>query len=392
MGTSADAAATSQPWVGLRSAARREASIVAGFASRQHGQALEVQRLAQLFERRHPPQLPALGVGRCGYERVLRVLRGQLRKPSLVAPEGGPDFDARATPLREDLLQGCRSPDLLRDDDLGRDTGRDAVVAKAELLDDRLEVLAGDVLELEAVAVDEPPVPQREDLHRCTVAVNREPDHVDRLGPALRCGLALGEMTHGEEPVAIPGGVFETLLGSRDRHLALELGGDRLRVSREEVDHAVDDPAVLLRRDLAHARGETAVDVVVEAGDPRVPAWTRPLTRAKAEGAVEHVERLAHLLRVRIRAEVHDAAAVPLAREHHARVLVLERYRDVRERLVVAKADVEGRPMTLDEALLEVERLSLGARDDRLHVGDSLDELNRAEPRVAGPLEVAADA
>ena len=360
--------------------------------SMRTGQALEVERLAQLFERRHPPQLPALGVRRGGYECVLRVLRRELREPPLVASEGRPHLDARAAPLREDLLERCRPPDLLRDDDLGRDARRDAVVAEAELLDDRLEVLAGDVLELEAVAVDEPPVPQREDLHRCTVAVHGEPDHVDRLGPALRCGLALGEMTHGEEPVAIPGGIFETLLGSRGRHLALELVGDRLRVAREEVDHAVDDPPVLLRRDLAHARGEAAVDVVVEAGDPRVPARPRPLTRAEAEGAVEHVERLAHLLRVRIRPEVHDAAAVPLAREHHARVLVLERYRDVRERLVVAQADVEGRPMTLDEALLEVERFSLSARDDRLHVGDSLDELNRAEPRVAGPLEVAADA
>ncbi len=121
-------------------------------------------------------------------------------------------------------------------------------------------------------------------------------------------------------------------------------------------------------------------------------AGPRAFARAEAKGAVEHVERLAHLLRVRVRTEVHDPAAVPLSGEHHPRVLVLERHRDVGERLVVAQADVERRPVALDEALLEVERLRLGAGDDRLHVRDPLDELRRAEPRGAGALEVAADA
>ena len=68
-----------------------------------------------------------------------------------------------------------------------------------------------------------------------------------------------------------------------------------------------------------------------------------------------------------------------LAREHHARVLVRERHRDVRERLVVAEADVERRPVTLDEVLLEVERLGLGARDDDLDVSIALDQLGRTE-------------
>ena len=68
--------------------------------------------------------------------------------------------------------------------------------------------------------------------------------------------------------------------------------------------------------------------------------------------------------------EVDDAAPVPLAREHHPRVLVLDGDRDVRERLVVAQPDVERRPVALDEVLLEVERLDLGAGDDHLEVGD----------------------
>ena len=101
-------------------------------------------------------------------------------------------------------------------------------------------------------------------------------------------------------------------------------------------------------------------------------AGLRPLAGPVREDAVEHVERLAHLLRVRVRAEVDDPAAVPLAREHDARVVVLDRDRDVGERLVVAEADVERRAVALDQVLLEVQRLDLGVGDDHLDVGDAL--------------------
>ena len=70
-----------------------------------------------------------------------------------------------------------------------------------------------------------------------------------------------------------------------------------------------------------------------------------------------------------------------LAREHDPRVLVLDRDRDVRERLVVAEPDVERRPVPLDEVLLEVERLDLGIGDDHLEVGDPLGE--RPDPGLA---------
>ena len=109
-------------------------------------------------------------------------------------------------------------------------------------------------------------------------------------------------------------------------------------------------------------------------------AGLRPLARAEAEDAVEHVERLAHLLRVRVRPEVDDAAPVPLAREHDARVVVLDRDRDVRERLVVAQPHVERRPVALHERLLEVQRLGLVARHDHLEVDDPPRQVGDAAP------------
>ena len=119
-----------------------------------------------------------------------------------------------------------------------------------------------------------------------------------------------------------------------------------------------------------------------------MPARLRPLAGPVRKDAVEHVERLANLLRVRVWAEVDDAAAMPLAREHDPWVLVLDGDGDVRERLVVAEPDVERRPVALDEVLLQMERLDLGVGHDHLEVGDPLGQA--ADPGAG--LKIAAHA
>ncbi len=195
----------------------------------------------------------------------------------------------------------------------------------------------------------------------------------------------------GAQPVAVAGRVLEPLLGRRLSHLLLEPPADRPVVARQELDHLVDHLAVVLLRDVADARRVAALDVEVEARDAAVPAGLRPLARPVAEDAVQDVERLAHLLRVRERAEVPHAAAMALAREHDARVVVLDRDGDVRERLVVAQTDVERRPVALDEVLLEVQRLDLAAGDDRLDRHGPVRHRANALARVArARLEVLA--
>jgi hypothetical protein len=62
-----------------------------------------------------------------------------------------------------------------------------------------------------------------------------------------------------------------------------------------------------------------------------------------------------------------------LAGKHHARKLVLDRYGDVRIRLVVAQPNVEARTMALDEVLFEVERLTGALCDDHLDASYALD-------------------
>src|SRR5207253_10834066 len=135
-------------------------------------------------------------------------------------------------------------------------------------------------------------------------------DHVDRADRLALDRLPLREPVDGEEPVAVARRVLEALLRRRVAHLPLELRTDRLVVPRQELDHVVDQPAVVLLRDVADAGGVTAFDVVVEAWNAAVPARLRALARAVAEDAVERVERLAHLFRVRVRPEVDDAAPV----------------------------------------------------------------------------------
>src|SRR2546423_2784295 len=128
----------------------------------------------------------------------------------------------------------------------------------------------------------------------------------------------------------------------------------------------------------------------VEAWNPRVAARLRAFARSVGEDAVQDVERLPHLLRVRVRPEVDAPAPVPLAREHDPRVLVLDGDGDVRKGLVVAEPDVEGRPVPLDEVLLEVERLDLAAGDDDLDVCNTFGELADRRAPGAGLLKVAA--
>ncbi len=317
-------------------------------------QALEVEHLAQLLERRDTPRPRGFASRGVRLERQLRVLGGQLDEAALLAAERSSHDDARAAALAQEVRERGGVGYLGRDEHLRRRARSRAVVLEHEGFEDRLRILACDVLEVEPVAVDHLAVAERKHLHRSQIAVDREPDDVDRSHVSPIGSLAIGEMPNREEPVTVARRLFETLVGRRLPHALGQLRLDRLRIAGEESDDPIDHRAVLLRRDRADARCETAVDVEVEARDPGVPPRPRPLARAEAEDAVEHVERLAHLLRVRVRAEVDGSASMPFAREHHPRVFVGESDRDVRKRLVVAEPDVEGRPVALDEVLLEM--------------------------------------
>src|SRR6202040_2791226 len=109
------------------------------------------------------------------------------------------------------------------------------------------------------------------------------------------------------------------------------------------------------------------------------PPRLRAGARAEHEDLREHLERPPYALGVRVRPEVRPARAMALAREVHARVVLVERDGDERIGLVVAQADVEARAVLLDEALLGQQRLCLRGDDDALDALHARDHL-----RVAG--------
>src|SRR5205823_5213921 len=138
-----------------------------------------------------------------------------------------------------------------------------------------------------------------EHLHRRPLGRDGDPDDVDRPDRLPLDGLPLRQALDRAQPVPVARRVLEALLRRRLAHLLLEPPADRAIVARQELDHLVDDLAVLLLRDVADAGGVAALDVVVEARDAAVAARLGPLAWPVTEDPVQDVEGLAHLLRIR---------------------------------------------------------------------------------------------
>jgi len=319
---------------------------------------------------------------------VTRVLGRELLKAPLLPSLGRAHLDPRTAPLREEPRERGRVPGIPGHHDLRRETWRGPVVLEEERLEHGRDVLSLDVLQVKGVAVDQLAVAQRKHLHDGPVPLEREADDVDRADRAKVRSLAFRQMLDASKPVPVTRGLLETLVGGGVLHFPLELALNRLDVPREELDHLIDDRPIILLRHVAHARREAPLDVVVEARDPRVTPRLRPFAGPVREDPVEDVQRLADLLRVGVGPEVHDAPAVTLAREHHAGVLVLHGDGDVRKGLVVPEADVERRPVPLDEVLLEVQGLDLVLGHDHLDVLHPVRQLLNRSPAVLRLLKV----
>ena len=320
-----------------------------------------------------------------------RVAFGELEQPPLVAALRRPDLDPRSAALGEHLREDREVLlDLLLHDDLGRDRHLVAVVLEHELERDLTGPLLDDVLEVEGLAVGEHAVADLEHLRVGVGPVHGDRDDVERADRLVGHALALEQVADGAQAVALERGRLVVLVGRGGLHPRLEVALDLAVAAAEERDDAVDRLAVLGAVDVADAGRPAALDVVVQARRTRPPAGLDALARTELEDLLEQVERPAHALGVRVRPEVQALATVPLAREVHARELLVHRDRDERIRLVVAQADVEPRSVLLDEVLLGEERLGLGGDEDELDRLDRIDHLVRAAGH--GVREVAGDA
>ena len=138
------------------------------------------------------------------------------------------------------------------------------------------------------------------------------------------------------------------------------------------------------RVDVADAGRPAALDEVVEAGAAGAAAGLSALAGAELEQLAEQVEGLAHPLGAGEGAEVGAVRPVLLAGEVDPREVLVEADADVGVGLVVAQADVEARPVALDEALLGEQRLGLGRGDEALDPVDARGEARLPAGEVRG--------
>src|ERR1019366_5369220 len=89
------------------------------------------------------------------------------------------------------------------------------------------------------------------------------------------------------------------------------------------------------------------------------------------------IERAPHRADVGVWAEITCAVVLELARHVDSPKRLLYRDLDVRIRFVVTKGDVESRPVLLDEIRLENQSMRFRRHDDRLEIGDLIDEVAR---------------
>ncbi len=342
------------------------------------GRDVEAERPLQTLERLHAALAPALGAQTLLIEREPRVALGQLEDAALLAALGRAQLDRPAAAARERVAQRRTAAELALDHQQRRNRDVAAVVLQHELLRDLRQLALGLVCEVEGLAVGEHAVAHLEDLRVGVAPVDRDGDGVERTDRLVRDPPALQQRAHRAQAVALERRLLELLRRRRRAHAPLQVALDRGEAAGQEVDHAVDARAVVLLRDEPDARRLAALDVVVQARAAAAAARLRTGARAEHEHLREHLERRAHALGVGVRTEVRPPGAVALAREVHARKVLVERDRDERIGLVVAQADVEARPVLLDEALLGQQRLRLGGDDDALDVLDARHHLGVA--------------
>ncbi len=174
-------------------------------------------------------------------------------------------------------------------------------------------------------------------------------------------------------------------------HLLLDVLQHVAAAAFEEEQRLVDDLAVLLGRAVSGARGDAALDVVVEAG-AGVGAGDRLGAGAPGEELLHHVERAPHRARRGVWPEVARAVLLDAAGDGDARPVLLHVDLEVGVVLVVLEADVVDGLVALDEGGLQQQRLRLVAGDDVVKCVDLLDERVDAALHAAAGAEVGAHA
>ena len=287
-----------------------------------HRQRLQVEVLAQLLQRLDAAGARALRDQPVVLERHLGIAPGQLDQPPLLAPLRDPHLDRRRPPLGQVQRQQVGVLKARRQEHLARDRDLAAVVLDREPPQHVRLALAAGVVQVEAAPVGQPPVAELEQL-----------DVGGVLGDGHGRAHRRSASRRDRPPDARPGG------GRR----SAGCGSGRPPRTRARPRPASSAPPAAARAD---ARGRTGTRSRPRSPPGSPPARSAPRRaphsgrcgspgRARPSGGPAPGPRRGGTGRrgsarpasrapcgARVGAEVQHALAVPLAGEHHARVLV----------------------------------------------------------------------
>ena len=368
-----------------------------------HVVALDAQRrLRQAQQVLQLGEGPAAGIVVAGpaqavpHELLPRVPGDRLVQRPLVAALRHPHLDPAAAQVAQPLLVRRQVVRLHRDQHLLGHARRWLVAIQglenAVHQPTRRQRLH--LVEDEPLAADHPSLAHEEHLDGDLQLVIGDADDVDVLAALGHHLLLLDRLAHGDEAVAHPGGALELQRLRCRGHLPFQAADDLVRVAVEEVAQLLHQLPVGHLLDLAHARAAALLDVEQEARPAEAVVLVELARAAGADGeaAQQQIEGVADGVGMRVRAEVAGALALAAAHDHRPGELLVDRDGEERIALVVAQPDVEPRPVLLDEAVLQHQRLDLVAHFDPLDSGCRGHHLGGARVQVARVLEVVGQA
>ena len=231
------------------------------------------------------------------------------------------------------------------------------------------------------------PAPDHRQVDAGLPALGHDGEHV---GISVRClhRLLVQHARQCAEAVTDRGRFFELQLGGELLHPVLKLMHHVVGIPAQKAHRAVDVLRVARRVDQSDAGRAAAVDLVQQAGT-RAVREHRVLAGAQPEHLLQQLDAVLDCPGVRIRPEILSAAVDCAAVVRDAGKLVV-RELQIRIRLVVAEGDVVTRRQRLDQAVLEQQRLGLGAGDRRVDARNARQHVRGPGPDV--PVEVSCDA
>ena len=240
-------------------------------------------------------------------------------------------------------------------------------------------------------ALDDAAVADLEDLDDEARWAELEAEYV--AVPELDCRhflLPIVKRLDGPQRVAHLRRLFEPLpLGGREHPRPQRLHELVVPPFEEQLRQVDRAPVLVLRTQRVHARGDAALDVVLEARPPAL-AGDDFVARPDPEQPVRERHGLAREGRGQERSRIEAAVALHAARDEHAGKRLVGRQLEVRIVLVVAQQDVVLRRALLDEVILERERFDDRVGDDHFQPRDFAQQ--RVGLRVAAGAKIIPDA